>query len=318
MRSGGQVIAESRYLKGGEFQWLRFELDGGVNGREVDLEFDSVPDEYWHLVALAFGSTSAEIPPVVVTGLETDQPFFGGQENSVSVVVANTTPDEEIPVTARVSVPSGWNTRPVTQTLAPGSTATLKVPVTPAAEPSITTLTIEVTAEGHEVGDGTRRIEVISVPPGDTVALALDSGAAASPVLDTYRRLAPEDAWDVSKGYGWVGVHPDFRDRNRLDVLRRDFTLGREQPYTLRLAVPAERHRVYVLTGDAYAPSGNTVVSEDGQKLGESGSSIIPQGSFKWFDFELDGGDAGRTADLEFTGELRDGYWRLVALVMMP
>lgn len=235
----------------------------------------------------------------------------------VSVVVANTTADAEIPVTATVSAPGGWSARPATQALKPGTTATLEVPVTPALEPAIVALTVEVTADGREVGDGKRQVEVISVPPGDAVALALDSGASSSPVLDGYQRLAPDDAWSEAKGYGWVGAQPDYRDRNRLDVLRRDFTLGRGQPYTLKLAIPEGKRRVYVLTGDAFAPSGNTIISTDGQRLGESGARIIPQGSFAWFDFELDGGEAGRTVDLDLTGELRDGYWRVVAMVVM-
>lgn len=46
------------------------------------------------------------------------------------------------------------------------------------------------------------------------------------------------------------------------------------------------------------------------------GGATIPRGSFRWFGFELDGGDAGRDVDLQFTGTLRENYWRVVALIV--
>lgn len=153
------------------------------------------------------------------------------------------------------------------------------------------------------------------------VSLALDSGGPNSPVLDTYERLSPEDAWDPSLGYGWVGDPPAFRDRSTPDELRRDFTLDRSrdrnEPATLRLAVPAGKHQVYILTGDPSFPIGNTIVSSAGEVLGQSGDDIIPEGKFKWFSFEMDGGNTGRTVDLQITGELRNGYWIINGLVML-
>jgi alpha-glucuronidase len=115
-----------------------------------------------------------------------------------------------------------------------------------------------------------------------------------------------------------VGAAPGFRDRGAFPVLQRDFVLGRNQPYTLRLHVPPGVHRVHLLTGDTDYASGNTIVREDGRLLAESGNEIIPEGQFRWFGFDLDGGATGRTADLELTGDLREGYWRLGALVMLP
>jgi alpha-glucuronidase len=52
IKSGGEIIAQSEWMHGWYFDWLRFELDGGAAGREVDLEFSSVPREHWHLNAL--------------------------------------------------------------------------------------------------------------------------------------------------------------------------------------------------------------------------------------------------------------------------
>ncbi|MGM0875053.1 MAG: hypothetical protein ACQEWV_09655 [Bacillota bacterium] len=49
--------------------------------------------------------------------------------------------------------------------------------------------------------------------------------------------------------------------------------------------------------------------------LAESGVELNI-GQFKWIPFELDGGVEGREIDLEITGALKDGYWRIVALVM--
>ena len=52
IRSGGELLAESTWLHGWFFSWLHFELDGGTAGREVDLEFSTIPREHWHLNAL--------------------------------------------------------------------------------------------------------------------------------------------------------------------------------------------------------------------------------------------------------------------------
>jgi alpha-glucuronidase len=159
-------------------------------------------------------------------------------------------------------------------------------------------------------------LDIVSVPVAAGTVLALDAGSPTSPVLDTYTRLSPEETWDAGRGFGWVGTPPDFRDRARMDVLRRDIVLGRDQDYVLRVAVPAGSHRVHVLTGDAFAPSGTTTVFEGESELGSSGPDVIPQAEFRWFSFVLDGGTLGRLADLRLVGSLRDGYWRVAALIM--
>jgi len=313
----GQRVAESPYLPGGTFTWLHFTIDGGASGREVDLEFDSVPDQHWRLCALVIADPDSQLPPVVMTDVETNLAWTSGVPSDVAVAVVNTTTDRTVPVTVEVEVPDGWTAEPVTRSLAPGGEQIVRAQVTPSPQPALATPTVRVLADGAEVGDGTRRLDIVTVPPGDSVALALDAGGPASPVLDGYRRLSPEDTWDPAVGYGWVGTVPEYRDRARLDDVRRDLVFGRPpEPSILRLAVPAGEHRIHVLTGDAYATASETVVSIDGVVVGRSGDSTIPQGSFRWFDFPVDGGGSGRTVDLELTGNLYERLWRIVALIM--
>ncbi|MFI9025369.1 alpha-glucuronidase family glycosyl hydrolase [Streptomyces sp. NPDC053560] len=51
VRVDGEEKARSEQLDGREFTWLRFPLDGGSSGREVDLEFSAKEDRTWHLSA---------------------------------------------------------------------------------------------------------------------------------------------------------------------------------------------------------------------------------------------------------------------------
>lgn len=313
----GERVAESPYLLGGAFTWISFTLDGGTGGREVDLTFDSVPDQFWHLNALVIVDPDSTLPPLVVTDVEAAAAWLGGRPVDVAVSVANTT-QAPVSVTVEVHVPDDWGAAPVTRSVAAGDEETVLVPVTPSLVPVLADVTVRVSAGGAEVGDAERMLQVVAVPHGDEIPLALDAGSATSPVIDSYARLAPEDAWDPARGSGWVGAVPDVRDRDRLDDLRRDFVLGRDQPYVLRLAVPAGPHTVHVLTGDAFAPSGTTIVREGGTELGRSRDAVLPQGDFEWFSFPLDGGPSGRTADLELAGALRDRYWRVAALALLP
>lgn len=313
----GERVAESPYLPGNAFTWVTFPLDGGAGGREVDLTFDSIPNQFWHLCALVVPDPASALPEIVVTGTGAEPVWFTGHPTDVHVSVANTTQDRAIDVTVEVEVPEGWQAPAVTHTLAAGAERTFPVQVTAAGDPALTTVDVTVTSDA-EVGDAQRSLEVLAVPSGADVPLTFDAGGEASPVLSTFARLAPTDAWDAERGYGWVTGVPDSRDRNLLDVLRRDLVLGRDEPYVLRVAVPPGRHTAHLLTGDAYAPSGTTTVLEGGAVLASSGAEIIPQGDFRWFSFDLDGGTSGRTADLELRGSQRDRYWRLVALVLQP
>ena len=52
------------------------------------------------------------------------------------------------------------------------------------------------------------------------------------------------------------------------------------------------------------------MIRTEGKLLVESGGDF-QIGQFKWLPFELDGGVAGKDIDLEITGSLNDGYWRI-------
>jgi alpha-glucuronidase len=59
VHADGELLAESRFLFRGEFEWIHFTLDGGTSGQEVDLALSSAPDEHWHLVALVIVDPTA-------------------------------------------------------------------------------------------------------------------------------------------------------------------------------------------------------------------------------------------------------------------
>jgi cytochrome c len=182
---------------------------------------------------------------------------------------------------------------------------------------SMSSLTARVTA-GDVPVHGEQTAQTWAAPSGRRAVLALDAGTATSAVLATYARLGPNDAWDPAKGFGWVDSRPDSRDRGGPDLLRRDFTWSgtSRTPATLRIAVPAGRHRVFALTGDNGFQSSDTVVFADGTRVADTGE-LLPAGQFKWLSFELDGGAEGRTVDLRFVGEDYEQYWRLNALAVL-
>lgn len=257
---------------------------------------------------------NVQVPGAIdVTGIDAAQLLTAGRANPVTVSVANTT-DTAQTVTAGVDVPDGWQAGASTQTVPAHGSAQITVPVTPPAAPGQATLSATASAPGVPAA-GNASTDVLTAPAGDAVPLALDAGSATSDVYPGYQRLAPSDTWDAAKGYGWVAGSPDERDRGGLDALRRDFALAKT-PATLRIAVPAGVHEVYVLRGDADFSSGDTVISEDGTVLADPGG-VLPAGQFQWFHFPLDGGTSGRTADLTVSGTGGD-YWRLVALTVQP
>ncbi|WP_203433473.1 alpha-glucuronidase family glycosyl hydrolase [Jiangella asiatica] len=325
VRSGGELLAASEEnLPGGSYTWLRFGLDGGADGRDVDLELSSVDYHWelpqqapttgaWHLVAFALVDPDAEPPAIAVTALDAPRLLVGGTGGEVAVTVTNTTPDTAIATTVHVGVPAGWSGTDAVATVAAGETATLRAAVLPPPDPTPpVTLQVEVTAGPHSVGGGRHEVELLAVPGGDEVVLALDAGAAASPVVGTYRRLAPEDAWDAARGCGWVSGPPQSRDRGGvLDPLRRDFC-NDAQTRTLRLAVPAGLHEVFVLVGDTVLAQ-PTSIRSGGELLAES--PVLAGGAFAWLRFDLDGGAAGREADLELSS-LPGQHWHLNALIM--
>jgi phosphodiesterase/alkaline phosphatase D-like protein len=242
--------------------------------------------------------------------------MFSGKPNPVSVDLSNGT-EKAVAVKVGIKVPKEWKCEFKNIVLEPGSTKTVEFMVTPPSHmPVAEKLSLDVKSGKTAVYGVSRELYAVSVPSSDELVLALDSGGTSSSILPSYSRLSPDDKWDQAKGYGWIGTVPDFRDRNKPDELQRDFTLSRNGTTILRLKVPAGVHKTSILTGDASFSSGNTIIRSEGNLLGESGEELYP-GQFKWITFDLDGGALGREIDLEITGALKEGFWRIVSLIMM-
>ncbi|MBN8203279.1 alkaline phosphatase D family protein [Bacillus sp. NTK034] len=241
--------------------------------------------------------------------------MIAGKPSPVTVSLSNGT-KKAAKVHVSIPVPKGWKSESVTAVIEAQSSLTVEVMATPpAAVPAAERLRVEVDAGKTTVFGRPRDVQAVSVPAGDEFLLALDAGVSTSPVFTSFKRFVPEDTWDNAKGYGWIGTSHSARDRNKLDELQRDMIVGRDAPATLRLAIPAGIHRIYFLTGDAIYTSANTIIHSDNKMLAETGGTLAP-GQFKWLHFDLDGGSSGKEIDLSITGELGDGWWRLVSLMM--
>jgi len=189
VRSRGVLLAQSEQLASGEFAWLHFTSDGGSTGREIDLELSSVPDQHWHLVALAIPDPSIEIPQLVLTNVTADSLIVSGRPAALTALVANTS-DSDLSATVRVVVPDGWSATDATSTIAAGAIAEFEITVIPDGDPVITSLQVEAAVGGGAAADRLE-LQVMAVPTADSVTLALDAGTTSSPVLPDYRRLSP-------------------------------------------------------------------------------------------------------------------------------
>lgn len=326
VRVDGELVAEGEeHLEGNDYSWLRFELDGGEAGREVDIELSTVENRWdlpqqapttgaWHLGALVLLDLEAPMPAIAVTGVSVPRPMFCGRANRVTATAVNTT-DHAVTVRVTVEVPDGWSATTTERTIPPGGTEDVEVTVTPPAEPTLAVrLTVVVDAGEDTVGGARHDVECLAAPAGDTAALALDAGSATSPVVAGYTRLAPESAWDPARGFGWVSDPPQSRDRGEpLDALRRDF-VNDVVERTLRLAVPAGSSRADVLIGDS-VPSQPTFIHEGETLLAES--PPLGFAEFTWLHFVLDGGENGREVDLRLSSTPGQ-HWHLGALVLTP
>ncbi len=258
-------------------------------------------------------------PAVSADGVTAGAPLFAGRPSAASVTVTNHRSAAAAEVTATVTVPSGWTAGSATATVPPGGSATLEVPVTApaggvAAGPLVeATLTASVTAPGVVVA-GTPVARTYAVPHGDDLVFALDGGAPASQVLESYVPLAPSHAWDAARGYGWVTGAPLSRDRGHPDALRRDFVLDNRGPGVLRVALPPGPHTVSLLTGDPEFSTSGFVVEADGAVVVPA-RATLPTGQYAWEQFTLDGGAAGRTVDLRLSSPTGN-YWRILALLV--
>lgn len=246
---------------------------------------------------------------VTVSGMRAPSgPLLTGETAQADVTVANGG-EQPADVAATLDVPAGWSAGTTQATVPAFGRTTIHVPVTPGNTPQAATLTARVTG-----AEGTATAPVLSVPRGDQVPLALDAGTPTSPVFTTYQRLSPSDAWDATRGYGWVGGAPQSRDRGAPDDLRRDIVTDTASR-TLRLAVPAGTHDVYLLVGDHSFASDAMTVASEGHTLVHL-ATPLPTDTFQWLRFSLDGGVSGRDIDLDLNADNPGGYWRFAGLVV--
>lgn len=306
VRSEGKLLAQSEFLLGGLYSWVKVVLDGGASGRDLDLELSSVPNQHWHLASLVIPDPAAELPALVVTEVAAPSPMLCGQENTVTVALANTT-DGPVTATARVPVPAGWTSSEATASLPAGAIKQFAVTVVPGPDPAVLTLDAEAVLDGA-VTDHRRTGEILTAPAAEGVILALDAGTHTSPLQPGYQRLSTASAWSATVGFGWVGSGPMSRDRAVLDDLRRDF-VNDTAPRTLRLALPEGTHDAWLLVGDGTQPSDPTYVRAAGTQL--AASDTLPTAGFAWLHFTVNGGET----DLELSGPAGK-HWHLNALVV--
>jgi alpha-glucuronidase len=106
---GGSEVARSSRLRGGEYAWLRFTLDGGLTGRTVDLTLSSVAGAHWHLNAFAVVDATAS-PPDVEIGDVTPSAALALPAEPVELRfwLYNFT-DSDVTVTPTVTAPEGYD-----------------------------------------------------------------------------------------------------------------------------------------------------------------------------------------------------------------
>jgi hypothetical protein len=263
-----------------------------------------------------------DVPQVSATALAVPNDLFAGTPVNAVVTAGNWT-GAPLEVEASVDVPAGWSAPPVRVTLPPGVTTPVTVPVTPAPvafpeagvqpEVTLTGHAKPVSGDGRSEGAPSATVWVKPDPAG--FAAALDAGTPTSVVIvGGYTRLSPGEVWTEGAAAGWVGTPPSARDRGAgSDALRRDhvFATG---PATLRVTVPAGRHRVALLRGDATAETGSLVVRSGDATLAGPGAKVKAR-EFAWERFVLDGGPTGRTVDLTLSGDA-GAEWKVAALVV--
>ncbi|GAB3425383.1 alpha-glucuronidase family glycosyl hydrolase [Flindersiella endophytica] len=237
--------------------------------------------------------------------------LFGGRTNLLDVEITNATHDEQSVHAVVHPVDSGWQVGETMAVVGSGESATVGLPVRPPLIADHVDLSIDVAPAQTTLA--ARNQTFVITPDAAQCHLALDVGTADSPLVTGYARLAPGTSWDATRGYGWVGGAPQGRDRGgSWDALRRDFC-GDYPARTLRIQIPAGRHRLSALVGDGGPDCPPTIIAEGGTVLATSPD--LPGGTFVWLHAEVDGGASGRTADLVLDSQ-PDRFWHLGALVI--
>ncbi|GAA2117944.1 sulfatase [Streptomyces synnematoformans] len=272
------------------------------------------------LTALEEDVAAVEPPAVAATAR---LPLFAGRANTAGVRLTRALrPDGDpaVEVTVTLAAPDGWATTTVRRVVDLDTDPVVDVEVTPPAAGAAPAgrlrthgLVPHVEVDGRTVTG--EPVYVYALPHGDDVALALDAGPAGAQVTPSYAALTPDSAWDDAAGYGWVPGAPPPMSRNRggPDVLRRDMV--NDQPAAvLRLRLPAGRRTVSVLRGDDDYSTPGIALAADGTEVVAPGPQV-PAGAYRWEEFALDGGAAGRVTELRVSAP--DGAnWKMVALLV--
>ncbi|HEV2783925.1 MAG TPA: ThuA domain-containing protein [Actinophytocola sp.] len=258
------------------------------------------------------------VPLIEVATLSVPSPVPAGRSSVAAVTVTNRT-GAAVNATVALTVPTGWQTSPVTAPVGAGATATVQVPLTPPAQAPTTGRVSEVdisaraTVPGQQAG-GVPHARTLLVPGGERSVYALDAGSATSGVLAAYRQLEPATTYSDARGFGWVAnTGLQSRDRGGPDVLRRDMVTS-QQPATLRLRIPPGRHAVSFLRGDAQFDARRLIVTLDGQRVIDGGLPLAPN-QWGWDQLTVDGGAAGRVIDLQLSIDIVE-WWRVNAIVV--
>ncbi|MDA0179032.1 discoidin domain-containing protein [Solirubrobacter phytolaccae] len=264
-----------------------------------------------------------DVPAVTASALTVPNDLFAGKPVTATVTAGNWTNDP-LPVDVTVGAPAGWTVQPVRVTIAPGTTQTVNVPVTPPAmpfpepglQPEVILTGRATPATGGGKVEGAPTATVWVKPDAPLFAQARDFGTPSSVVIiGGWTRISPSDVWTEGATAGWSGgVRPTGRDRGAgSDALRRDHVYATGEA-TLRLAVPPGKHRVALLRGDVTAATGSLIVKAEGKTLVGPGAALKAR-EFAWERFVLDGGAGGRTVDLTLSGDA-GAEWKLAALVL--
>ncbi|MEH7012276.1 glycoside hydrolase family 43 protein [Neobacillus niacini] len=244
------------------------------------------------------------VPPLDLGEVELNSDVFlyGNQYSLITSVDNNT--DSTKTVTVNANTPSGWNSAPVTVQLESMENKEVTIPVNPpgAGDPGLFKLAVSASDDRNTIE---KEVEILAVPKAEDLVYAFDAGTASSSVFEQYKRLSPLEKWDAEKGYGWIGTVPDSRDRGVVDFLRRDF-IGNFNPATLGLTIPAGYHTVYVLSGDRQFSQNTTVITVDGTTVAETGGTAA--GEYKMMPFVVNGGENGKTVELQFSGNSKN-HW---------
>ncbi|MBQ0895656.1 twin-arginine translocation signal domain-containing protein [Micromonospora sp. U56] len=230
VRSGGVELGRSSRLRGGEFQWIRFLLDGGDAGRPVDLAVSSVPGAHWHLNAVAIVDATAAPPPVVV-----------GDVSPAAILLLPDTPaevtfwlynftDTDVAVEPVLTVPPGYSADLAAPRLTVPASGEAEVTVTVTREPG----TSVAGSMSFALQGDTRQV---SLRPTDNwmriAAISAASTNAPSSVETLNDGDTNSDRWGAGGANGWNDGTPSVFPDAVTATWSHPVPLSRVKVYTL-------------------------------------------------------------------------------------